>query len=175
MRAAIASGGQCHHARLQRRFVAALAKGKTLLPHRPLADPLAQHGDLLGGHALAFRWHHGVLIGGGQHVEEQALARVLHVDHRAVLGAFQEVLARVHAQAALLFVPQMAVSAVLLEDGHHLMGEVDGRRGGAGEHEGESERAEGHGQMEHTERQPEGPYCQGFREPSGGGGSPFAA
>ena len=145
IRARSVRGGQCHHTRLERRLVVTLAEGETFLPHCTFRNPLAQHFDLSGGHASALGRHLCFLVGGGEDFDQQTLLGVLHVDHRAVLGAFDEVLACVHAQAAFLLVAQMTIGAVLFQDRHDLVSEVDRGKGRAGEQQSEKGVAEAHG------------------------------
>ena len=136
---------QRHHARLQRRLIATLAKGKALLPGQPLRHPPAQRLDLCGRHPRPLWRHLRLFIRRRQHLQQQALVRLGQVHDCAILRALQQVLPRVHAQPALLLLPQVALRAVLLQDRHHLMREINSRRSRQRGKERKAEKGTKHG------------------------------
>ena len=79
------------------------------------------HAPALGRHAL-------VLVGAGKELYEQAFIGVAQRDDFAVFGAIKQALAGVQRETAFLLVAQMAVRAVLPQDGHDLMRKINGRR-----------------------------------------------
>ena len=125
MFAAVNHRRQLGPARLEGRLVGQLSKAEAGFPFHPFVDPLFQHLHLLGRHARAFRGHPFGLVVGQDRLDEQALVGLAKLHHRAVLGTLDQRFAGVHREAALFRGIHVAFRAVLLEDGHHLVGEVD--------------------------------------------------
>ena len=131
--------GQHGLARAQRRLEGWLLEGEPFGPDGTLLHPGAERGDLGGADARTFRRHTFVGIGADDGGEQASLRRLTRKEHRAVLAAFEQRGTGVHREAALLLVAGVALAAVLPQDRHHLMGEVDRRRpeGGRQEETGE--------------------------------------
>ena len=128
MRASGLRLGQHGLARAQRRLEGRLLEGEPFGPDGTLLHPGAERGDLGGTDARAFRRHTFVGIVADDGGKQASLRRLSGEEHRAVLAAFEQRGAGVHREAALLLVAGVALAAVLTQDRHHLMGEVDRRR-----------------------------------------------
>jgi hypothetical protein len=125
MRATIHRRRQGRRARFQRRLIRWFLEGKSLLPRDPRVDPRLQQRDLLRRHSLALWRHLLIRVGRENDLDHPTHARLARRQHRAVLTALQQRLPVIEGEAALLLVPRMALRAMLPQDRHDLMGEIE--------------------------------------------------
>src|SRR5256885_967967 len=96
-------------------FVDQFGRG-ALRPRRPLIDPAAQQGNLIGAQSFTFFWHDQIRFETADRLNEEAFGAFAGNDSGAEFAAFQGNLLGIQSEQGFLFVRSMTVVTMTRKD-----------------------------------------------------------